>query len=92
MSWFELTVFEWCYIIERNRLDKIVIMTDKAKHSLVLDIGKTHIKLHVLNDSFDSVSSKQMKNIITNFLSSLSKKEVNFLTIFEFFHNLFILM
>jgi len=58
-----LTDFEWRCIIEENCLD-IIIMTDKVKYSLVLDIGKTHIKLHVLNDFFDSVFSKQMKNIV----------------------------
>ena len=37
---------------------------DVKTNTLVIDIGKTHIKLHVLNDAFDSVSSKQMKNVV----------------------------
>jgi sugar (pentulose or hexulose) kinase len=34
------------------------------KQILIIDIGKTHVKLHVLNSALDSVFSKQMKNII----------------------------
>lgn len=30
--------------------------------TLVIDIGKTHVKLHVLDDVFKSIFSKQMKN------------------------------
>lgn len=40
-------------------------MPDKStQHILVIDIGKTHIKLHVLNSAFESVYSQQMKNNI----------------------------
>ncbi|TWX66886.1 hypothetical protein ESZ36_15155 [Colwellia demingiae] len=40
-------------------------MTIKIKTNiLVIDIGKTHVKLHVLDDAFASVFSKQMKNIV----------------------------
>ena len=38
--------------------------TDIKKYSLVIDIGKTHIKLHLLNEILDSVFSKQMKNVV----------------------------
>ncbi|MDU0352587.1 FGGY family carbohydrate kinase [Paraglaciecola aquimarina] len=31
-------------------------------YSLVIDIGKTHVKLHALDHSFQSVFSRQMKN------------------------------
>ncbi len=37
---------------------------DIKKYCLVIDIGKTHVKLHVLNQAFDSVFSKQMKNVV----------------------------
>ncbi|MCF2946962.1 hypothetical protein L0668_02510 [Paraglaciecola aquimarina] len=40
-----------------------VSMHDK---SLVIDIGKTHVKLHVLDNRFDSVFSRQMKNQVVN--------------------------
>jgi sugar (pentulose or hexulose) kinase len=33
-------------------------------NTLVIDIGKTHVKLHVLDVAFVSVFSKQMKNVI----------------------------
>lgn len=36
--------------------------TNPNNYSLVIDIGKTHVKLHVLDHSFHSVFSKQMKN------------------------------
>jgi len=40
-------------------------MTIKMKiNILVIDIGKTHVKLHVLDDAFASVFSKQMKNVV----------------------------
>lgn len=40
-------------------------MSDKSSNSiLVIDIGKTHIKLHVLNSGFHSVYSRQMKNAV----------------------------
>jgi sugar (pentulose or hexulose) kinase len=32
------------------------------KNSLVIDIGKTHVKVHVLDKQFNSVFSRQMKN------------------------------
>lgn len=35
----------------------------KGKQRLIIDIGKTHVKLHVLNDAFESVFSKQTKNV-----------------------------
>ena len=37
---------------------------DIKKYCLVIDIGKTHVKLHVLNQAFDSIFSKQMKNVV----------------------------
>ncbi len=36
------------------------------KKSLVIDIGKTHVKLHVLDDHFHSIFSRQMKNQVVN--------------------------
>ena len=33
-------------------------------NTLVIDIGKTHVKLHVLDGAFASVFSKQMKNVV----------------------------
>ncbi len=40
-------------------------MTDEIKtNALVIDIGKTHAKLHVLDHVFDSIFSKQMKNVV----------------------------
>ena len=33
-------------------------------NTLVIDIGKTHVKLHVLDNVFSSVFSKQMKNVV----------------------------
>ncbi|MBL4829762.1 MAG: hypothetical protein JKY55_07740 [Aliivibrio sp.] len=40
-------------------------MTIKMKtNALVIDIGKTHVKLHVLDGAFTSVFSKQMKNVV----------------------------
>jgi len=40
-------------------------MTDELKtNALVIDIGKTHAKLHVLDHGFDSIFSKQMKNVV----------------------------
>ncbi|WP_371193767.1 FGGY-family carbohydrate kinase [Glaciecola sp. SC05] len=38
--------------------------TDKAPHTLIIDIGKTHVKLHVLDRQFDSAFSKQMSNSV----------------------------
>ncbi|MGJ8691650.1 MAG: FGGY-family carbohydrate kinase [Thalassotalea sp.] len=38
--------------------------TEINTNALVIDIGKTHVKLHVLDDSFDSIFSKQMKNVV----------------------------
>ena len=35
-----------------------------TRYSLVIDIGKTHVKLHVLDDKYNSVFSKQMKNTV----------------------------
>ena len=40
------------------------MMAQITPRSLVIDIGKTHVKFHVLDNSFDSVFSKQMKNIV----------------------------
>ena len=37
-----------------------------AAYSLVIDIGKTHVKLHVLDSKFNSIFSKQMKNTVVN--------------------------
>lgn len=34
----------------------------KATHTVIIDIGKTHIKLHVLNDAYQSVFSTEMDN------------------------------
>jgi len=34
------------------------------KQILIIDIGKTHVKLHVLNSVLDSVFSKQMENVV----------------------------
>lgn len=40
-------------------------MTVNIKENiLVIDIGKTHVKLHVLDQGFISIFSKQMKNIV----------------------------
>mgnify|MGYP000536616483 CR=1 FL=1 len=38
--------------------------TNTNTNSLVIDIGKTHVKLHVLDNHFDSIFSKQMKNVV----------------------------
>lgn len=35
---------------------------DPSRHSLVLDIGKTNVKLHLLNHHFESLDSQQMHN------------------------------
>ncbi len=43
---------------------KMIMTIKNNKYSLVIDIGKTHIKLHVLNDLFNSIFSKQMKNVV----------------------------
>jgi sugar (pentulose or hexulose) kinase len=37
---------------------------DSSHHTLIIDIGKTHVKLHVLDCLYQSVFSKQMANII----------------------------
>jgi sugar (pentulose or hexulose) kinase len=39
-------------------------MSQILPHSLVIDIGKTHVKLHVLSNEFESIYSAQMKNIV----------------------------
>lgn len=39
-----------------------MVYKNMKNHSLVLDIGKTNIKLHVLDIEFESVFSKQMSN------------------------------
>ncbi|MEW6998551.1 FGGY-family carbohydrate kinase [Colwelliaceae bacterium BS250] len=40
-------------------------MTSDIKiNTLVIDIGKTHVKLHVLDNLFSSIFSKQMKNVV----------------------------
>jgi len=39
-------------------------MIEMTRYSLVIDIGKTHVKLHVLDDKYNSVFSKQMKNTV----------------------------
>lgn len=40
--------------------------TQTTAYSLVIDIGKTHVKLHVLDNKFNSLFSKQMKNTVVN--------------------------
>lgn len=40
--------------------------TNPNENSLVIDIGKTHVKLHVLDNEFHSVLSRQMKNQVIN--------------------------
>lgn len=34
------------------------------EHALIIDIGKTHVKLHILNSTCESVFSKQMSNTV----------------------------
>lgn len=36
----------------------------KKSNTVVIDIGKTHVKLHVLDNNFTSVFSSQMKNVV----------------------------
>ncbi|WKD26443.1 FGGY family carbohydrate kinase (plasmid) [Pseudoalteromonas sp. KG3] len=40
--------------------------TQTTAYSLVIDIGKTHVKLHVLDNKYNSLFSKQMKNTVVN--------------------------
>ncbi|MCC2606553.1 FGGY-family carbohydrate kinase [Planctobacterium marinum] len=40
---------------------------NSSQHTVVIDIGKTHIKLHLLNRDFQSVFSRQMKNSVVNY-------------------------
>ena len=35
---------------------------EKKQHTLIIDIGKTHVKLHILDQSYASVYSRQMSN------------------------------
>ncbi|MFY8328219.1 FGGY-family carbohydrate kinase [Pseudoalteromonas sp. ZZD1] len=52
--------------------------TQTIAHSLVIDIGKTHVKLHVLDSKFNSLFSKQMKNTVVNegVFPSINTKEI----------------
>ncbi|AWB66077.1 hypothetical protein C2869_06315 [Saccharobesus litoralis] len=36
------------------------------ENTLILDIGKTHVKLHVLDDSYLSIYSKEMDNLVVH--------------------------
>lgn len=41
----------------------MTVMSDNTnQHTLIIDIGKTHVKLHILDQNYESVYSRQMTN------------------------------